>query len=35
MAIPYNPTRAALYAPETEDTVFQSGESYSPLQLGV
>jgi Lipase (class 3) len=35
MAIPYNPTCAALYAPETEDTVFRSGESYSSLQLGV
>ena len=35
MAIPYDPMRSALYTPETQDTVFESGRSYSPLQLAV
>jgi hypothetical protein len=35
MFIPYDPMRSALYTPETQDTVFESGRSYSPLQLAV
>jgi pimeloyl-ACP methyl ester carboxylesterase len=35
MVIAYDPTRSALYTPETQDTVFQGGQSYAPLQLAV
>jgi hypothetical protein len=35
MVIPYNPMRSALYTPETQDTVFESGRDYSLLQLAV
>jgi len=35
MAIPYDPTRSALYTPETQDTLFETGQQYSPVQLAV
>ena len=35
MTIPYDPSRAALYFPESRDTMFQSQQRYSPLQLAV
>src|SRR5262245_16878779 len=35
MTIEYDPSRAALYTPEQQDTLFAAGTSYSPLQLAV
>jgi hypothetical protein len=35
MPLPYDPSRAALYHPERQGTLFVSGQSYSPLQLAV
>ena len=35
MTIAYDPRRSALYTPESQDTLFQCGEIYSPLQLAV
>jgi lipase (class 3) len=35
MVIPYDPMRSALYTPEMQDTVFESGQSYSSPQLAV
>jgi hypothetical protein len=35
MPLAYDPSRAALYHPERCDTLFRSGQTYSPLQLAV
>lgn len=35
MAIPYDPSRVALYSPEKRETIFIAGHTYSPLQLAV
>ena len=35
MQLPYDPSRTALYHPERRDSLFRSGQSYSPLQLAV
>jgi len=35
MTISYEPMRAVLYTPGTQDTVFESGQNYSALQLAV
>jgi hypothetical protein len=35
MVIAYDPTRSALYTPETQDTVFETGLAVSSLQLAV
>jgi hypothetical protein len=35
MPLAYDPSREALYHPELADTRFNSGQSYSPLQLAV
>ena len=35
MPIEYDSRRAALYTPERQETLFQRGQSYSPLQLAV
>ena len=35
MPLAYDPSRAALYHPERHDTLFVSGQAYSPLQLAV
>jgi hypothetical protein len=35
MPLAYDPSRTALYHPERHDTLFVSGQTYSPLQLAV
>jgi hypothetical protein len=35
MSLTYDPSRTALYHPGLRDTLFQSGQAYSPLQLAV
>src|SRR5205823_3895294 len=35
MAIEYDPTPAALFTPELRDTIFEGGQTYSPLQVAV
>jgi Lipase (class 3) len=35
MQIEYDATRAALFTPETRDTLFEGGQSYSTLQLAI
>jgi hypothetical protein len=35
MPLAYDPTNIALYHPERRDTLFVSGQTYSPLQLAV
>jgi hypothetical protein len=35
MVMDYDPSRTALYHPERSETVFESGGTYSPLQLAV
>jgi hypothetical protein len=35
MPLAYDPSRTALYHPERQDTLFVSGQTYSPLQLAV
>jgi hypothetical protein len=35
MAIEYDPSPAALYTPEQRETIFQTGQTYSVLQLAV
>src|ERR1700734_4568122 len=35
MPLAYDPSRTALYNPERQDTLFVSGQTYSPLQLAI
>jgi hypothetical protein len=35
MPLAYDPSRTALYHPERRDTIFESGKTYSPVQLAV
>lgn len=35
MPVAYDPSRTALYHPERHDTLFVSGQTYSPLQLAL
>jgi hypothetical protein len=35
MIIAYDPRRSVLFTPESQDTLFQDGQIYSPLQLAV
>ena len=35
MPLAYDPSRTALYHPERQDTLFVSGQTYSPLQLAI
>ena len=35
MPLTYDPSRNALYHPEQRDTIFESGQTYSPVQLAV
>jgi predicted lipase len=35
MSLEYDPSRTALYHPERRDTLFASGQTYSPLQLAI
>jgi hypothetical protein len=35
MVIAYDPRRSVLYTPESQDTLFQRDQIYSPLQLAV
>ena len=35
MPLAYDPGRTALYHPERQDTLFVSGQTYSPLQLAI
>src|SRR6266404_1383768 len=35
MPFTYDPTRTALYHPERSETIFKTGQTYSPIQLAV
>ncbi len=34
-ALPFDPTRVALYSPERRDTIFSAGKDYSDVQIGI